>query len=137
MNWRRSHIASAFTFIEVLIALAIAAIAVLGLLRLHLMSITTADAAQATTQAVFVAQEKVAEASAPGYPPPGTDSGTVERNGQSFTWRTEVTDVGAQDLNGLTLKNLRRIRTRVTWQQGTSPKNVQLTTYVARRNIDG
>jgi type II secretion system protein I len=127
----------AFTFIEVLIALAIAAIAVLGLLRLHLISIATADAAQATTQAVFVAQEKMAEASAPGYPPTGTDSGSVERNGSTFAWRTEITDVSSNDLHGLTLKNVRRIRTLVTWQQGADPKNVQITTYVARSRIDG
>jgi type II secretion system protein I len=136
MNDRRSLTRSAFTFIEVLIALAIAAIAVLGLLRLHLMSITTAEAAEATAQAVFVAQEKMAEASALGYPPQGTNSGAVERNGLSFTWQTEVTDVGSQDLHALALKDLRRVQTLVTWQQGTSPKNVQMTTYVARSKID-
>lgn len=135
MNDRRSRTRSAFTFIEVLIALAIAAIAVLGLLRLHLISITTAESAQATAQAVFVAQEKIAEASALGYPPPGTDSGTAERNGLRFAWQTEVANVGAQDVHDLALKNLRRIQTLVTWQQGASSKNVQMTTYVADRKI--
>jgi hypothetical protein len=117
-------------------ALAIASIAVLGLLRLQLISIATADAAQAMTQAVFVAQEKIAEASAPGYPSQGTESGSVQRNSLDFAWRTEITNVGSQDVGGLALKDLRRIRTMVTWQQGASPKSVQMTTYVAKSKIN-
>jgi type II secretion system protein I len=136
MNDRRPMTRPAFTFIEVLMALAISAIAVLGLLRLHLISIATADTAQAKAQAVFVAQEKIAEASAPGYPQQGTESGTVQRNNLNFTWRTEVTNVGSQDVGGLALKDLRRIRTLVTWQQGTSPKKLQMTTYVADSKIN-
>jgi len=87
MNRRRIRW-KAFTFLEVLIALAIASIALLGLLRLHLLSLATADAAQATTQAVFVAQARIAEASTEGFPRQGTTSGTVERNGQLYTWKT-------------------------------------------------
>jgi len=136
MDYWRSPTRPAFTFIEVLIALAIAAIAVLGLLRLHLVSIATADAAQAMAQAVFVAQERIAEASAPGYPPQGSESGSVQRNGLNFTWQTEITNVGSQDVGGLALKDLRRIRTLVTWQQGTGPKKVQMTTYLANSKID-
>lgn len=136
MDYRRSSTRLAFTFIEVLIALAIAAIAVLGLLRLHLINIATADAAQAMAQAVFVAQEKIAEVSAPGYPPQGTESGSVQRNGLNFTWQTEITNVGAQDMGGLVLKDLRRIRTLVTWQEGTNPKKLQMTTYRANSRIN-
>jgi type II secretion system protein I len=135
MSMKRSRTRPAFTFIEVLIALAIAAIAVLGLLRLHLISISTADTARATSQAVFLAQEKMAEAAVPGYPQQGTNSGSVERNGLNFAWRTDITNVGSQDVRGLVLKDLRRIQTRVTWQQGTRPKNVQMTTYVANGKI--
>jgi hypothetical protein len=83
-----------------------------------------------------VAQEKIAEVSAPGYPPQGTESGSVQRNGLNFTWRTEITNVGAHDMGGLPLKNLRRIRTLVTWQQGTSPKKLQMTTYLANSRIN-
>ena len=136
MGMRRSRTRPAFTFLEVLIALAVAAIAVLGLLRLHLISITTAEAGQATSQAVFLAQEKIAEAVAPGYPRQGTHSGAVERNGLNFAWQTNITNVSSQDVRGLALKNLRRIETRVTWQQGNRPQNVQMTTYVANGTID-
>ncbi len=125
----------AFTFIEVLVALAIASIGILGLLRLHLLSMATADAAQATSQAVFVAQEQIAEASAGGYPEHGTDSGTVERNGRQFTWRTEVTDVTRPRHGEFTLNGVREISATVTWRQTSGEKTVKMTTLVADPRI--
>jgi type II secretion system protein I len=124
----------AFTFIEVLIALTIASIALLGLLRLHLLSLATADAAQSTTQAVFVAQAQIAEASAPGFPRQGTTSGTVERNGQQFTWKTEVRDI-VRPGGGLVLSGLREVSATVTWKQASDEKSMTMTTYVADTRI--
>jgi type II secretion system protein I len=121
----------AFTFIEVLVALAIASIALLGLLRLHLLSMRTADAAQAKTQAVFLAQAKLAEASAPDYPRQGTDSGVVEADGLKLNWTTEITDAGSRAASGLPLQGLRQVRSTVTWQNGADSKSVQMDTYVA------
>jgi len=126
---------SAFTFIEILVALAIAAIGLLGLLRLHLHSTAAADTAHAMTQAVFVAQEKIAEASTGDFPQRKTDSGTVERNGQDFAWRTEITDVNSRETGNLRLTGLRQVRTIVTWHDGLNKKNIQITTYVADSRI--
>lgn len=125
----------AFTFLEVLIALAIASIALLGLLRLHLLSLATADAAQAMNQAVFVAQTRIAEASAAGFPREGTTSGTIERNGQQFTWKTEVRDVARPGNGRLILDGLREVSTTVTWKQASDEKTITLTTYVADSRI--
>ncbi len=125
----------AFTFLEVLVALAIASIALLGLLRLHLLSLATADAAQATTQAVFVAQAQIAEASAAGFPRQGTTTGTIERNGQQFVWRTEVRDVARPSSGRLTLGGLREVSTTVTWRQASDEKIMTMTTYVADSRI--
>lgn len=135
MKDRRLTTRSGFTFIEVLVALAIAAIGLLGLLRLHLISMASADAAEAMTQAVFVAQEKMAETSAGGYPQPGSQTGTTERNGQRFAWRVEVTDAQAQDVRHLALKGLRQVEAFVTWQHHGGQKSIQMTTYVADRRI--
>lgn len=135
MKNRRATTKSAFTFIEVLVALAIAAIGLLGLLRLNLLSMASAEAAQATTEAVFLAQEKLAEASAGGYPEQGTKSGTAEQNGRHFAWRIEITDAGSQNLRDLTLRGLRQIRAFVTWQHGAGERSVQMTTYIANSRI--
>jgi type II secretion system protein I len=125
----------AFTFIEVLIALTIASIALLGLLRLHLLSLATADAAQATTQAVFVAQAQIAEASTAGFPRQGTTSGTLERNGQHYAWETKVRDVTGPDGSRLALSGLREVSTTVTWKQASDEKTMTMTTYVADTRI--
>jgi type II secretion system protein I len=125
----------AFTFIEALIALTIASVGLLGLLRLHLVSMATADVAAAMTQAVFVAEAQMAEASAPGFPKPGTTSGAIERNGQQFTWKTEVQDVARPIGNDLVLKGLREVSTTVTWQHGSDRKAVKMTTLVADGRI--
>lgn len=126
---------SAFTFIEVLVALAIAAIALLGLLRLHLLSTAAAEAAQTRTQAVFLAQEKIAEASAFGFPQQGATSGAVQRNGRDFAWRTDITDANPAESNRLRLTGLRQVRAVVTWTDGSGRKTVQMTTLLADSRI--
>ena len=69
-----------FTLVEVIVALVIVSISLLGLIRLHLISISMADAAEMTSQAVLLAEEKIAETLALGYPKEGTASGVVEKN---------------------------------------------------------
>lgn len=135
MKDRRATTRSAFTLIEVLVALAIAAIGLLGLLRLHLISLASIDAAQAMTQAVFIAQEKMAETSAGGYPQQGTKTGTIDRNGQRFAWRVEVTEARAPNARNVALKGLRQVQAFVTWEHGRGQKNIEMTTYVADSRI--
>ena len=70
----------AFTLVEVIIALAIVSIALLGLIKMHLISIRMIDSAQISAQAVLLAQEKIDEILANGYPDQGSDSGSVQKN---------------------------------------------------------
>ena len=133
---KRKH-ANAFTLIEAVAALAIVSIALLGLLQLHLVSMRTADMAQDTTQAVFLAQEKMAETMSEGFPPVGTRSGAIDNDGERFTWRTEVTDVSGsrQSSLGVRLRGLRKLSVEVArWDDSRQPP-VRLTTYVAEREI--
>jgi general secretion pathway protein I len=126
-----------FTLIEVVAALAIVSIALLGLLRLHLISMRAADKAQMLSQAVFVAQEKMTEVLAGGYPPVGTQSGVVDTDGPQLTWRTEVTDArpAQSGSSGLKLNRLRQLSVEVAWPQGAGQDHIQMTTYVADRAI--
>jgi general secretion pathway protein I len=126
-----------FTLIEVVAALAIISIALLALLRLHLLSIRAADKAQVLSQAVFLAQEKIAETLSGGYPPVGTQSGIVETDGPQLTWRTEVTDArpASSHASDLKLNRLRRLSVDVAWPEGAGQDHIQMTTYVADRTI--
>lgn len=132
----RNRDIKAFTLIETVAALAVASIALLGLLQLNLISIRTADKAQATTQAVLLAQEKMAEVLNAGFPQVGTQSGTMENNGARFTWRTEVTDTsGSRSQLGLRLDRLRKLSVDVACGDNPGQGPVRLTTYVAERKI--
>lgn len=126
---------NAFTFIEVLVALAIVSISLLALIRLHIISIKMTDTAQITSQAVLLANEKIAEILAAGFPQEGTDSGTVQRNALGLHWTTEVANLLPTQLQDMKITGLRRILVDVTWKQGIRRKHLQMSTYVADRNL--
>jgi type II secretion system protein I len=125
----------AFTFVEVVVALAIVSISLLALLRLHIISISMVDKAQITSQAVLLANEKIAETVAAGYPEEGTNSGTMEKNGLTLNWQTEVTDLRLPQLDKVHITGLRKILVDITWKQGVSRKQLQTSTYIADRKL--
>jgi type II secretion system protein I len=126
---------NAFTLIEVIAALAIVSIAVLGLLQFHLAGIRMADTARTTAMAILVAQEKAAETACGGWPTVGVKSGVTEMDGSQFNWRTEVTNLDSLQSCGLGRSALRQVCVDVMWRDGACPRTVQMTTYVADRRI--
>jgi type II secretion system protein I len=126
----------AFTFIEVIVALTIVSISLLALLRLHIISISMVEKAQITSQAIFLANAKIAETLAAGYPNEGANSGTVERNGLTLNWQTEVTDLQLPQLQEADITGLRRVLVDVGWKQGIGRKHLQMSTYVADRKLN-
>lgn len=132
MSVRRTR---AFTLVEVVAALAVASIALLSLLSLHLVSISMADRVEAKTQAIHLAQEKIAETLAQGYPEAGTIAGTIEKNNLHFDWRTQVADLRLPLLSRGRLTGLRTIRVDVTWGRGSGQSHLQMSTYVADRKV--
>ena len=124
-----------FTLVEVIVALVIVSISLLGLIRLHLISISMADAAEMTSQAVLLAEEKIAETLALGYPKEGTASGVVEKNTHSLHWQTEVAGLQSPQLVEADITGLRKICVEVGWKQGSSSKSLQMSTYVADRRL--
>jgi len=125
----------AFTFVEALVALVIVSISLLALLRLHLISINMAETARTTSQAILLANEKIAETLALGYPQAGTYSGTVDKNFLCLHWKTEVTDLQLPQPDEPDITGLRKISVDVNWQQGAARKYVQMSTYVADRRL--
>jgi Tfp pilus assembly protein PilV len=120
---------------EVVIALAITSISLLALLRLHLVSTVLADTAELTSQAVLLADGKIAEALAEGYPNLGVNKGTVQHGGISFQWQTEVTDTYPPQFSDLNIKGLRKISVNVRWKIGLAIKYLNMSTYVADRTL--
>ena len=126
---------TAFTFVEVIIALVVVSISLLGLIRLHLISISMAEVAEVTSQAVLLAEEKIAETLASGYPEEGIKSGKVEKNSQILHWRTEVADLQSSELAEAEIDGLRRIYVEIDFKRGTGSKSLHMSTCVADRRL--
>ena len=125
----------AFTFVEVIIALAIVSISLLGLIRLHIININMTEAAEITSQAVLLAEEKIAETLAAGYPNQASNRGTVQKNALCFDWQTEVTDLHLPQLDQADISRLRKISVDINWKQGIRQKSLRMSTYIADRKL--
>lgn len=121
----------AFTFMEAIIALTIVSISLLALIKLHISSIRLVDAADVAVQAVFLADEKISETLATGFPEVGTHSGTVEKDTLRFQWQTQVTDLHSTQLEQVNIKAMRELTVDVSWKQGFNRKHLQMQTCVA------
>jgi general secretion pathway protein I len=130
----RTDTPSAFTLMEVLVALAIVAIAVVGLLRLHLMSLRLTERAETTARAAALAEEKIAESLAHGYPALGSEAGQESRGPRTLQWQRDVTELrlprGGRDEQ----VGLRQIVVRVRSPEDVEPA-VSLSTCVADRRL--
>jgi len=122
-----------FTFIEILVALAIVSISMLALLRLNILSINLADIAEKTTQAVMLANEKIEEIKAGDVIKPQSISGTSKRDNITLYWRSRVEQISALPISGTEVTGLKKISVDVSWKQGWGKKYVHFSTYQADR----
>jgi general secretion pathway protein I len=85
----RRRLQSGFTLLEVMVAVAVIGIALVPLLRLHLLSLDATLYAQDLTTAVGLAQEIMAEM--PAVPEPGDSKGDFETPAYArFRWQASV-----------------------------------------------
>jgi len=131
----REVLVGAFTFVEVIIALTIVSISLLGLIRLHIININMTESAEITSQATLLAQEKIAETFAEGFPNQESNRGTVQKNALCFNWQTEVTDLHLPQFDEVRIYGLRKISVDINWKQGVGQKHLRMSTYIANRKI--
>ena len=123
----------AFTLIEVIAALAIVAIALTSLIRLHLVSLKTVDYEQNFTRATLLAQEKIEEAAAQPITKIGSTQGSIQHNELDFHWQRKIANTQLNKLTKDDAADLRQVQVLVNWQQGRQNKTVQLTTFLTDR----
>jgi general secretion pathway protein I len=121
--------AAGFTLLEVMIALAVVAIALLPLLRLHLLSLDATLRAQDLTTAVLLTREKMA--TMPPFPEAGEEQGTFEGpEFERFRWHTTVTEeeviLGTQPIA------LRHLEVTVLWTDGQREHHYTLESYATQ-----
>ena len=123
------HKAAGFTLLEVMVAVAIVAIALVPLLRLHLLSLDATIWAQDYTTAVMLAQAKMA--SIPAKPEPGEEEGEYEEPAYArFQWQTVVGEKEEVVLSDSAQPfGVQRIEVVIIWQDGGRSRSYMLESY--------
>ncbi len=124
MRWREgNNREKGFTLLEVLISLVILALVALTSLSLQNRSVSSLDAAIATTEATLLAQEMMAESLLQGYPTAESSRGEFKDRGGDFRWERVVEETEYQGVRKITL--------RVFWKGRGGERSVELLTFAA------
>ena len=136
--WNRSRVkhqahtrAAGFTLLEVLVAVAIVAIALVTFMGLHLRSLDATIRAQDLTTAVLLAQGKIATMGE--FPETGEEQGKFEGPElERFQWATAVTERTLDALDGGQTVTVRRLEVTVFWADGQQTRQYTLEAYGVR-----
>ena len=125
--------AAGFTLLEVLVAVAIVAIALVTFMGLHLRSLDATIRAQDLTTAVLLAQAKMATMGE--FPDTGEEQGKFEGPElERFQWATAVTEhtLDALPNSGGQAVTVRRLEVTVFWADGQQIHHYTLEAYGVR-----
>ena len=117
-----------FTLLEVMIAVAIMAIALTTLLGSQSQSVFFANSAKFETMAALLAQSKMSEITIQAADSLSSDSGDFGEDYPGYAWEATVSDVSIEGLDAIS-DYLKQIDLAVTW--GTLSYNLRLYHYVA------
>ena len=117
-----------FTLLEVMIAVALIAIALTTLLGSQSQSVFFANSAKFETMAALLAQSKMSEITIQAADSLSSDSGDFGEDYPGYGWEATVSDVTIEGLGAIS-DYLKQIDLAVTW--GTLSYNLRLYHYVA------
>ena len=119
-----------FTLLEVMIAMAVLAIVLVSVYRMHSQTLTMSTAARFYTQAPLLAQKKMAEVTTTTSGIFASDSGEFGENFPGYSWQVSATDVSSE-LLGEVADDLKRIDVTVAYLN--NQFSYRLTTYRFQR----
>ena len=105
---------SGFTLLEVMVAVAIIAIAFTAVLGSQSQSVSLAGESKFNTMAPLLAQRKMAQLESEKSGALTSDSGDFGEDFPGYTWQTQVRDVELEGPGGA-FDYLKRVDVRVTW----------------------
>jgi general secretion pathway protein I len=103
-----------FTLLEVMIAVALIAVALVTLLGSQSQSVSYANSAKFETMAALLAQSKMSEILIQDAGALSGDSGDFGDDYQGYAWEAKVSDVAIDDLDTIS-EYLKQIDLTVTW----------------------
>jgi len=131
VNHRYTGTAAGFTLLEVLVAVAIVATALVAFMGLHARSLDATIRAQDLTTAVLLAQGKMATMGE--FPDTGEEQGKFEGPElERFQWATAVTEHTLEGVDGGKAVTVRRVEVAVYWADGQQTRHYALEAYGVR-----
>ena len=118
-----------FTLLEVMVAVAIIAIALTTLLGSQSQSVSFANSAKFETMAALLAQSKMSEITAQGADSLSGSSGDFGDDYPGFTWEATVSDISIEGMSNIS-DYLKQVDLTVAW--GVFSYNLRLYSYVAK-----
>lgn len=130
---------SGFTLLEVLLAIALLAIALPVLLGLRNFDLSLHDRARELTAATLLAQEKLLEAELAGVYPIGETVGDFQNAPLGTPSMVQASDraIGyrwKRTVSPTPLELIREVRVKVSWPRGAAEEAVEVSTYVIAGN---
>jgi general secretion pathway protein I len=123
-----------FILLDVLLAMAILAIALPVLLGLASRDIELLGQARTLTAATLLAQEKLFETEVGDFPPVGRQSGDFQAPSQGMTSDQKMDDRSAfrwmRTVEDTPFEDVREVRISVSWPRGRTEEIVEVTSYV-------
>jgi general secretion pathway protein I len=123
--------AAGFTLLEVVAAMAIVALLLVPLLRLHLLSMDATVRAQDLTTAVLLTQGRLTAMGA--FPEPGEEEGTYEEPELAkYKWQSTVTEHKFDTEGDDVSVEVRHIEVTVSWPDGRNERRYTLESYASQ-----
>jgi general secretion pathway protein I len=119
------HPASGFTLLEVMIAMAIMAIVLVSVYRLHSQTLSMTTANRFYTQAPLLAQSKMSQLEATSSDVVSGDSGDFGDKFPGYGWSVSTDEVSSEAL-GEAAENLKRIDVTVTLNENEYEYTIRL-----------
>lgn len=122
----------AFTLIEIIMAMAILTIGIIGVVRLLPVGLRASKSAEILSKAAFLAQEKLEELKLAGFEQlslPGPSIPLAGEQGQ-YSWAAEVGEVSLAGVSNP--QDIRRLSLRVSWQERGNSRSQDFVTYIGK-----
>jgi general secretion pathway protein I len=124
-NIRKNN--TGFTLLEIVVALTIAALALPALMQAFSEGTKRQATIENKTTALYLMKLRMSEIEMIGNLETGSEEGEFGSNSR-FSWSSDISET---DTDGLY-----EVIVTVTWQERSQPMTVELTTYIADKNIE-
>jgi len=119
-----------FTLIEIIMAMAILAVGIIGVVRLLPVGLRASKSSEMMSRAGFLAQEKMEELKLAGLDQFSQPDFPLEGEKEDYSWEAFVSEVS---LNGLaSAQDIRSLRLTVSWQEKGKTRSQDFITYIGK-----